>query len=52
MAHHQDAMRFSHFQQIRKSNPHEYYTAKTQARMARAYKEQGFLFFDIGVHQH
>ena len=46
------AMRFSDFQQVRRSNPHEYYTPKTQAQMARAYKEQGFLFFDLGGHQH
>jgi len=49
---HQNAMRFSRFQQVRKSNPHEYYTPKTQAQMARAYKEQGFLFFDLGGHHH
>ena len=47
-----NAMPFSHFQQVRKSNPHEYYTPKTQAQMARAYKEQGFLFFDLGGHRH
>ena len=44
---HQDALRFSYFQQVRRENPHEYYTNKTQAQMARAYKEQGSLFFDI-----
>lgn len=44
----QNAMRFSHFQQVRKENPHEYYTSKTQAQMARAYKEQGQRFFDVG----
>ena len=44
----QNAMRFSDFQQVRKSNPHEYYTSRTQAQMARAYKDQGRLFFDIG----
>ena len=42
-----DAPRFSYFQQVRKQNPHDYYTPKTQAQMARAYKEQGHLFFDI-----
>ena len=52
MAHHQNALRFSHFQQVRKSNPHEYYTPKTQAQMARAYKEQGHLFFDLGGLHH
>ena len=49
---HQDALRFSYFQQVRRENPHEYYTNKTQAQMARAYKEQGFLFFDLGGHHH
>lgn len=44
----QSAMRFSDFQQVRKSNPHEYYTPKTQAQMTRAYKEQGRRFFDVG----
>ena len=43
----QSALRFSYFQQVRKSNPHEYYTPKIQAQMARAYKEQGHSFFDI-----
>ena len=49
---HKNAMPFSHFQQVRKSNPHEYYTLKTQAQMARAYKELGILFFDLGGHHH
>ena len=49
---HQDALRFSYFQQVRRENPHEYYTNKTQAQMARAYKEQGPLFFDIRGHRH
>jgi hypothetical protein len=47
-----DAPRFSYFQQVRKQNPHDYYTPKTQAQMARAYEEQGFLFFDIGGLRH
>jgi hypothetical protein len=47
-----NAMPFSYFQQVRKSNPHEYYTPQTQAQMARAYKQQGHLFFDIGGHHH
>jgi len=49
---HQDALRFSHFQRVRKENPHEYYTPKTQAQMARAYKEQGHLFFDLEGYRH
>jgi len=49
---HQDALRFSYYQQVRKSNSHEYYTPQTQAQMARAYKEQGHLFFDLGGHRH
>ena len=48
----QSAMRFSDFQQVRRSNPHIYYTPKTQAQMARAYKEQGHSFFDLGGHRH
>ena len=48
----QNVLRFSYFQQIRKENPHLFHTPKTQAQMARAYKEQGFLFFDIGGHRH
>jgi hypothetical protein len=47
-----NAMPFSHFQQIRKENPHLFHTPKTQAQMARAYKEQGHLFFDLGGHHH
>ena len=43
-----DAPRFSYFQEIRKQNPHEYYTPHTQAQMVSAYEKQGFLFFDIG----
>ena len=49
---HQNALRFSHFQRVRRENPHEYYTPKTQAQMARAYKELGILFFDLGGHHH
>ena len=49
---HQDALRFSHFQQLRKSNPHEYYTPKTQAQMARSYKALGAVFFDLGGLRH
>ena len=49
---HQNALRFFHFQQVRKSNPHEYYKPKAQAQMARAYREQGFLFFDLGGLHH
>ena len=49
---HQDALRFSYFQQVRRENPHAYYTPKTQAQMARAYKEQGFLFLELGGHRH
>ena len=52
MAHHQNALRFSHFQRVLKENPHEYYTSKTQAQMARAYKEQGYLFFELGGLHH
>ena len=43
---------FSHFQEIRKQNPHEYYTPKTQEQMARAFKEHGTSFFDLGGHRH
>ena len=49
---HKNALRFSYFQQVRKQNPHDYYTPKTQAQMARAYEEQGFLFFDLGGLHH
>lgn len=49
---HQDALRFSYFQRVRRENPHEYYLPKTQAQMARAYREQGFLFFDLGGLHH
>lgn len=49
---HQDALRFSYFQRVRRENPHEYYTPKTQAQMARAYKELGHLFFDIEGDRH
>jgi len=52
MAHHKNAMRFSYFQEMQKQNPHEYYTPRTQAKMARSYKEQGRLFFDLGGHHH
>jgi hypothetical protein len=48
----QSAMRFSDFQQVRKSNPHEYYKPHVQAKMRRAYKEQGHSFFDLGGLHH
>ena len=48
----QNVLRFSHFQRVLKENPHEYYTSKTQAQMARAYKEQGHSFFDLRGHHH
>ena len=38
---------FSHFQEIRKLNPNEYYTPKTQAQMAAAFQQHGPLFFDL-----
>ena len=47
-----DAPRFSYFQEIRKQNPHKYFTQHMQAQMVRAYEEQGFLFFDIGGLRH
>ena len=37
----QKAPLFSHFQEIRKLNPSEYYKPKTQAQMAEAYQQHG-----------
>ena len=37
-----DAPRFSYFQEIRKQNPHKYFTQHMQAQMVRAYEEQGY----------
>jgi hypothetical protein len=48
----QSALRFSHFQEMQKQNPHEYYTPRTQAKMARSYQAQGLLFFDLEGHRH
>ena len=38
---------FSHFQEIRKLNPNEYYKPKTQAQMAEAYQQHGWSYFDL-----
>ena len=43
----QNAPYFSYFQEIRKLNPSEYLTPKTQAQMAQAYKVHGWSYFDL-----
>jgi hypothetical protein len=44
---HQNAPYFSYFQEIRKLNPNEYYTLKTQAQMAESYQQHGMSYFDL-----
>ena len=44
---HRNAPYFSYFQEIRKLNPNEYYTLKTQAQMAEAYQQHGWSYFDL-----
>ena len=43
----QNAPYFSYFQEIRKLNPNEYYTLKTQAQMAESYQQHGWSYFDL-----
>jgi hypothetical protein len=44
---HRNAPYFSYFQEIRKLNPNEYYTLKTQAQMAESYQQHGWSYFDL-----
>ena len=49
---HQNALRFSHFQQVRKTNPHEYLYAQDTGSNGPCLQGARILFFDLGGHHH